>query len=147
MRFVLAPRFLIGLADIDPDAPTDLRVTHRVARFFTAGGKIFGGLAPQLKRRQGRQHHIGVFLLGYPLHGFGAARPGNPNRRMRSLISSRPNVDIAKAVVLALPAKRTVGGPALDNQIVGFEKSLPRVGRIYLVREILHAGAYDHTRD
>jgi len=66
---------------------------------------------------------------------------------MGFLISSRPNVDIAKAVVFPLPAKRTVGGPALYNQIVGFVKSLPRVGRIYLVREIFHAGTDDHARN
>src|SRR5262249_58855669 len=103
MWFVLAACLLIGIADVDPDAPADLRVAHCVTGFFTACGKIFGGLAPQLKRRQGRQHHVGVSFLRYPLHGFGTARPGNPNRWMRFLISSRPDIDVAKAIVLAVP--------------------------------------------
>ena len=30
---------------------------------------------------------------------------------------------------------------------MGFVKSLPRVGRIYLVREIFHAGTDDHARN
>src|SRR5215831_8722725 len=102
MWLIFAPRLLISITDVDPDAPADLRVAHRVASLFAAGREIFGGLAPQLKWGQSREHHVGVFFLGDPLHGFGAARPGNPNRRMRFLISSRPNVNVAKTVVLAI---------------------------------------------
>ena len=49
--------------------------------------------------------------------------------------------------MFALPAKRAVGGPTLNDQVVRFMEALPRVRRIDLVREILHAGADDHTRN
>jgi hypothetical protein len=49
--------------------------------------------------------------------------------------------------VVAIPTKRTVGDPALDNQIVGFVKALTRVGRFYFIRKIFHTGADDHARD
>src|SRR6266508_1359847 len=136
MRLVLAARFLVRLTDINTDAPTDLAVAYRVPGLVAARGKIFRSLASQFKWRQCRQHHVGVFLFGYPLHGFRAAGAGNPNRRMGFLVGPGPHIDVAEPIVLAVPAERAVSGPALDNQIVRFVKSIASVGRIYFIRKV-----------
>jgi hypothetical protein len=49
--------------------------------------------------------------------------------------------------VFAIPAEWAIGGPALNNQIMRFVKSLPRIGWVNPVGEILHAGPDDHARD
>src|SRR6266705_3168704 len=50
-------------------------------------------------------------------------------------------------VVLALPGKRPLVCPGLDDEIMRLVKALTRVGRVDVIRKILHARADHHARN
>ena len=107
-------------------------VAHLVGRGFVAvlvRGLAVGIEEPlhQVIRHEHRK--IGIFAVGVgaPFDGFLTPEAGNPDRRVRFLEGTRPDINVADLIVLAVKVKRAGLGPGANDQIVRFAKARQRI--------------------
>ena len=136
---------LLGFVDVDLPEVAAVLGAGLVAEF--AGDLVVVGEGVAGRLEAGGEHDVGVVVFGRP--GDGALRDGagDPDRGVRALQRTRPGVDVAVVVVLALPAEGAGIGPGLDDEVVGLLVALPVVGRLGVVRERFAAGAADPAGD
>ena len=99
----------------------------------------------QVIRHEHRQ--IGIFAVGMgaPFNGFLTAEAGDPNRRVWFLERTRPDINVADLIMLAVKIKRAGLGPGADDQIVRFAKTRQRVGGIDTHRKVFISDAAHKT--
>src|SRR5580698_5043703 len=86
-------------------------------------------------------------MLGAPLYGFGAERPGNPHRRMWLLVWQRPRIDVAIVKMFSLVPPRPRSRPCLYDEVVRFIEHLAIVGGVSVVEELFATGAANPSSD
>src|SRR5262249_51144655 len=126
--------FLIGLGHQDVGPVDDLLWLWLPAVLRACLAVEAGGFAGDIERRVGNAE-AEPMTCG-KLAGL-AARPEGIGRRMRLLQRARPDRDRAELVMTALPAEGLRLGPRLEDQLHPFGGSLPRLGRIEPVGQVL----------
>src|SRR5262249_16267096 len=80
-------------------------------------------------------------------HRLRTAGTRNPDRWMWLLVRLGPQIDVAEAVVFALPGERPLVRPRLDDEIVRLVKAFAGIGGVDVILEVLHARADYHARN
>src|SRR5438552_15907504 len=104
------------------DEKAEIVVGHRATHLGRTLAIVVKELPRHLEGHEER--HVRIAHPAGPDGGFWTCRARHPDRRVGLLKRQAPRVDMPAMVVLALPAERTWGGPAIDDEVMAFLQTL-----------------------